>query len=239
MNTRDMTTGRLLLAALACVAALEVSPEANAQPLPDASTVLANLEKTFAGVEDFTATLEADIAMERVRIPRMQATMYFKRPDNVRYTSENFLMMPREGLSFNPAQLRERFDAVVESADTAGGTTGWRLRLTAKDAKARLRQLIAWVDAEHWTVVRIESVPYAGRKIQVRFAYTNVQGGIWLPSEASVQFSASEETDLQIPGGVDPQRAQPRAGTMTIRYTSYKINTGLSDELFRTPDQPH
>lgn len=203
-------------------------------------TILAKTVKGFAGVQDFTVTINAEINMERVQVPKMNAKMYFKRPDKVHFTSDGFLLIPRDGVTLNPAVLSERYDASFVGTDTIGGEKMYKLQLAAKEKKTKLRQLYTWIDPAHWTVSKIETIPYEGRTLSILFTYEFLRDKFWLPSKLVVSFGSTAEGEkaaedsISQPAGqfAQMQRSMPRNGSVTILYSDYKVNVGLDDAIF-------
>jgi outer membrane lipoprotein-sorting protein len=205
----------------------------DAQTVLTPEEMLKQFEQTFANVRDFTATIEADIDMERLRIPKMNATVYFKRPDRMRYSAPGFALLPREGMSLNPVALREKYVATLKGLDTANGCKTARLDLMPRDVKAKLKNLTLWLDTKTWTPVRMETAPYGGRQVRADFTYEMIDGKYLLPATVLVQFEFSPPEivsgDPGQPHGNESSRNTPRSGRMTVRYKEYKINSGLSD----------
>jgi outer membrane lipoprotein-sorting protein len=202
--------------------------------------VLEKVVRDFAEVRDFVAAIDAEINMERVQVPKMHATMYFKRPDKIHFTSQGFLLIPRDGLTLNPAVLSERYDASFIAEDTLEGRRLYKLQLAAKDKKTKLRQMYAWIDPAHWTVSRIETIPYEGRTLSIVFTYEFLQDKFWLPSKLVVTFGTTSEgekitddsTNHQMGQFSQMYRSMPRNGSITIQYSDYKVNVGLDDSIF-------
>jgi outer membrane lipoprotein-sorting protein len=205
---------------------------------PSADAILANVINGFDGVNDFTAAIVANLNIERVQAPQMQATMFFKKPDKVHFSSQSFLLVPREGIAMNPAVLREHFLPTNATQDTVDGKNVFKVLLAAKDTKTRIRSLMAWVDPGNWTIVKMETIPYEGRTLSMTFSYTYLEEKYWLPSKLVVSLNtdsdkgAKESSSMMEEKLDNLQRAAPRNGTVTIIYSNYKINTGLSDDIF-------
>lgn len=200
--------------------------------------ILRRVEQQLVSIQDYVVDLQAEVNMERLRIPTMKATMYFKKPDKVHFESEGFAMLPREGIAVNPAWLRERFTATVMGIDMVNGARTQKLQLAAKDASTRIRQLFLWVNTERWTVEKMETIPYQGRNLTVLFHYLRHEGRYWLPDTMRATFgftvpdtSANPFINQYAPQMNEMQR-QPRSGTVTVVYSNYRINVGLKDELF-------
>ena len=210
--------------------------------------MMENVAKGVEGVKDFVATIEADVNMERVRVPKMSATMYFKQPDKLHFTSSNFAMLPREGLALNPSLLQQRYDAVTRGQDTVEGRMLEKLQLTAKERRTRPAELVLWVDPAHWTIARIQTVPYQGRSLKMDFLYALQAGKYWLPRtlKASFEIISRDTSEANAEQNFDPDMPTPqqqgvrlptRGGSITVQYFDYKINTGLSDEIFERKEE--
>lgn len=206
-----------------------------------ADEILRNVEKGVEGVQDFVVSIDGDIDMERLRVPRTTATMYYKRPDKLHFDSPSFAILPRDGVMLDPSVLRQRYNAVTAGEDTLGGRKVFKLQLAAKDMKTRLRQLFIWVDPGNWTIAKAEASPYEGRLFTVEFWYSLQSDKFWMASKALATFGVSasdatqsklENTDISKPMIDEMQRA-PRTGTLTLTYSNYRINTNLSDEVFQ------
>ncbi len=215
-----------------------------AQRLPTGTEVLRNVVKGVEGVDDYTVTLQADLHMEHVRIPRAKATMYFKKPDKIHFDSPGIAMMPREGIAFNSAGVLEQYTAQLIGEDTAMGRKVYKLQLAAKSATARLRQLFAWVNPENWTMVRLQTIPYEGRIVTVDFVYGLQDAKFWMPVSMDCRFDMTgnartpqAQADTTAPENPAEQMMPraPRTGSISITYSEYRINAGLSDELFKSP----
>ena len=214
-------------------------------PDVSAAAIMLNTEKAFGGIRDFVATIEAEVDMERVRVPRVSATMYFKKPDKVHFSSTNFAMLPREGLALNPALLRERYEPKIQGNDTLDGRMVHKLELTAREAKIRPGQLTLWIDPTTWTIVRMETAPYQGRVLRLVFSYAEKAGGFLLPKamkatfEVTARDSSARLFNLDMPAApqFDESPRPSRSGSITVKYLEYKINVGLSDDLFEKRDE--
>jgi len=225
------------IAVAAVISALGYAPQ---KGRPSAKEVMSNVAKTYEAVDDFVVTLEGEVHMERLEMPKTTVTMYYKKPAKTHFSSAGFAMLPREGMMLNPAQLQDRYDATLQGEETADGAKRYKLQLAAKDPQARVRQMYVWVDPSNWTIVKTESVPYEGRNLTFEFKYGLQQGKYWLPVSMKATFGAAAPapdrsgSDLsQTPAAAleEMQRA-PRSGTVEITYSNYRVNVNLPDGIF-------
>ncbi len=212
---------------------------------PSAPAMMKNVEKGFEGIEDFEVTIEATVDMERMRIPKMTGTLYFKKPDKIHFVSANFMMVPREGIVVNPSLLRERYQPALVGEEEADGKKLYKLELAAKAEKVRPRQMELWIDPSNWTIVKMETIPYQGRILRLTFEYELQEGKYWLVRTLRASFDvAARDTSQQSELGVAPppqfeqMRRPPRSGSITVTYSNYKLNVGLSDEIFERREGP-
>jgi outer membrane lipoprotein-sorting protein len=203
-----------------------------------ADDLLTKAIHVFSVVNDFTVTIDAEIQMERVQIPKMNAVMYFKKPDKIHFSSQGFLAVPREGIVMNPSFFRERYTVASMVLDTVHENNQFKIMLNAKENKSRLRDVAIWINPANWTVSKMETIPYEGRVLTVSFSYACIEEKYWLLSKMVAGFtSESEKPAADSPSSPDQQfesmqRSIPRTGTVTVLYSNYKVNTGLTDELF-------
>jgi len=211
-----------------------------AAQVPTGDEILRRCERNFEGIEDYAVDLTAAIDMERIRIPEMKAALYFKRPDKINIKSESFAMLPREGFALPVTALVRNYDAVLKGMEDSGEKRLYRLQLTAKNSSTRVQSLIVWVDPENYTITRTTSAPYRGRAVTVQTSYGYYEDRFWLPERMMVTFTAtapdtSSVEEFPIPGKpqLEEFRRPPRNGSMDVRYSNYRVNPGLSDDLFK------
>ena len=204
---------------------------------PTAAEILHTMKSQFDLVKDYTATLKVAVDMERMQIPEMLVTMYFKQPDKVHIEAKNFAMVPREIAGMNPAQFIDKFDATVVETRQKEGVVVYKLRLISKPEKGKpVRESYIWVDGARWVVIHYESTPSDVRKVAVDFAYMTVDGKYTLPAKIEAHMETQQPADSSAEKMYSPQRL-PRKGTATILYSDYKVNTGLSDEIFQKKEE--
>jgi outer membrane lipoprotein-sorting protein len=151
--------------------------------------------------------------------------------------------VPRDGIVLNPSVLKEHYLTTLAVRDTLDGKIMFKLLLAAKNATTRLRALSLWVDPANWTITKMETVPYEERTLSMVFTYEYQNEKYWLPSKMVASFTSesdkgqkntSPSIDNQFEGA---QRSAPRSGKVTIVYSNYKINIGLSDEIFEKKEK--
>ena len=202
------------------------------------AAVLDRIAAQYAAVQDYAVTLSVTTNIERMSVPPMHATMYFKKPDRIHFEAKGFAVLPREGLAFNPATLSERFLVDAVSPDTLSGKRVIRLTMRPRSDQARTRRVILYVDPQRWTPEKFTTAGIDGRTMSASFTHSRV-GGLWLPTNLFVEFSAATDTsavpqwEQSVPGSSG--RMPFRGGTIEVKYSDYRVNTGLDDAIFEEP----
>ena len=207
--------------------------EVSAQVSGDA--ILKKVEELYATISDYTVTLDIVANLERLSVPPMHVTMYFKKPDKIHFDAEGFALLPREAIGLNIGRIASRYSVESVEKELIDGDDDFKLTLKAKDENNRLRTLSLYVNPNRWTPDRIVSPLLDGRTMTALFQHQRVERR-WVTSLLTVQFSSSvgDTSDANPPDMTPPPlRTQvPRTGSITIRYSNYRINTGLSDDVF-------
>jgi len=197
--------------------------------------ILRKVESQVAGLQDYTVSLDVTVDLEGINVPPMDVTMYYKRPDKVRFTSEGFALLPKEGIGIGAGALVSKYSVESVDGEVEEGIKEYALTLRPKDDRTKLRQVYLHIDAEHWTVRRAVSPLFDGRTMTAMFSYEE-HDGYWLPSFLTVTFSSAEsdttEDSLLYKARPMLRPQMPRNGSISIRYSDYNLNTGLSDEVF-------
>lgn len=211
---------------------------------PSGEDILRKAEENFLGIKDYTVTLDIVSELERMKIPPMHATLYFKQPEKVHFEAKGFVILPREGMGLQFGQLTRKYAVDSVARETVEGTPLYRLALRPRDEKAGMRRISMWIDMKRWTPERIRIPQPNGSAMDARFVYTNIER-FWLPEQLVVTFSqAVKDSTPAVPqtnpfagGAPTPSRGGSRPGVVTVRYSDYKVNTGLPDSIFA--DEKH
>lgn len=201
---------------------------------PTGEEILRNVQTATASVKDYTVTLDVAVNMERLKVPHMRALMYFKQPDKIHFDATGFAMLPREGVAFSASRILQYYTVEQVEHENLNGVDCYRLQLLAKSDRESVRRMTVLIDPAHWTPARISVVSPEGRSLVADFQHAAV-GDVWLPSTLTVTFS-QKDPDPQdapdIPGRPMGRTGTPRQGTVKVTYTDYRVNTGLSDDIF-------
>ncbi|HTO92974.1 MAG TPA: hypothetical protein VMM80_01340 [Bacteroidota bacterium] len=201
--------------------------------------ILHSIDARLASVHDYTVTLDVVADVERLNVPPMHATMYFKQPDRVHLDARGFAMLPREGLQPSFSKLLTRYTVASVGSDTLGGVPLKKVVLQPKSERTFPRSLAIDVNTDRWTPERIVTTGSGDRVATITYSYVQVEG-VWLASEMKASFSLAlpDSAEPEMPAAPMRPPQNPRKGTVTVTFSDYRINTGLSDDIFSKDVSP-
>lgn len=208
---------------------------------PTGEETLQKVVERFSAIRDYTVTLNIVAAIERLSVPPMQMTLYYKQPDRFHFDSDGFALLPRDGMALNPARFLSRYTVIASGNDSVNGKRCTRLTLQPNTKKDKLRIVFLSIDTDRSTIEQIAAPLFDGRTMTAVFQHQQ-QSGHWMPSRTTVTFASTEEdtTETSPYDQTSPVQTPrlPRTGTISIQYSGYRINTGLADDVFEKNNQP-
>jgi hypothetical protein len=213
-----------------------LSSELN-QAQEDAFRYLDPIEKKYSGLKDYRVDVNVHFDIEALKAPDMQAKLYYKAPDKMKVESPKVFFFPKEGGYFNPSLFKRKdFEAKLLERTILDGKNVVRLKLTPMDTGASNKVFVLTVDTDRNLIKEIKLSPSEAREIKAAIEY-GMFDGFELPTRIALQ--------LDIPGSEPSgmreftqfgQRAKRITGKVEITYSNYKVNSGISDEIFKEKD---
>ncbi|MBD3292883.1 MAG: outer membrane lipoprotein-sorting protein [Armatimonadia bacterium] len=176
-------------------------------------------------VEDYTATLKVAIEAPNINIPRRTVKVFFKRPDRVHLESNGLAVIPRDALLMG--NLATHIKNYATASFVADGEISGRpvkcIKLSPREQRDGKGRVLVWIDKEHSLLLKSEIWRSGKRQLSVRFHHSQV-GEYWMPAYIITDVAEGAMGDNR--GGAHIQ----------MQFTDYRINTGLSDEIFEDND---
>ena len=193
------------------------------------------LQRKYSGLKDYTVDINVHFDVEGFKTPDMQAKLYCKPPDRMKVESKRIFFLPKEGGTFNPFMFsKEDFEVRSLERLTYGGRDAVKLKLTPKKRKPNAPQdFILTIDTDRNLIREMNTSSSDGREVKALIEYGHF-GDFDLPTriELHLDLQFNESREMKDFG----QSAQPTkrvTGRVEITYSNYKINVGLSDQIFK------
>jgi hypothetical protein len=200
----------------------------------DGTGYLDAVVKRFSQVKDYAVDVKVHLDIEALKAPDMEGRLYYKAPDEVKIESKKVFFFPREAGHFNPSAFKpENFEINLLEHLRDEGREAVRLKLTPKKARWPRQGFILTIDTERNLIMEIDTSPFGGREIKASIEYGRFDH-FDLPTRIRLQLDIPS-TEMEGMRFFDRsgQGAKRITGRIEIVYSNYKINTGLSDELFQ------
>jgi len=207
------------------------------QAQEEAFRYLDPIERKYSELKDYMVDAKVHFDIETLKAPDMQAKLYFKAPDKMKVESPKIFFFPKEGGYFNPFLFKKKeFEVKLLERLILDGKNGVRLKLTPANTGASNKVFVLTIDTDRNLIKEIKVSPSEGREIKAAIEY-GMFDGFELPIRIDLE--------LDIPGGEPTgmreftqfgQRAKRITGKVQITYSNYKVNSGLSDEMFKEKD---
>ncbi len=192
------------------------------------SQILSKALDLRKGINDFSARFAIHLDVESLDIPDSSGTVYFKRPDKLRVVGERGLViLPKDAIM--PTRIAKAIEdgadvTLMGKRDTPAAVI-YGLKIVPKQDDQNVR-LLAWINGRNWTMQKMEVWRGTRRAMSIDWEHTLVQKRFWLPKSVTCTLG---------------QRARPdrrrMKGTASVTFTDYRVNSGLDDALFSTPEE--
>ena len=207
-----------------CVAGLAATGYAPCAP--DPMDILTKAMTQYETVKDYTAHVIVDANIPDVDIPKRKVKVYVKPPDKVYVQSRGIVFIPKRALLFGDIakDLKKEAKAVLVGTKTSNGKTTYCVKLMPKrqvgHAQDEQPRVLIWIDGGRWTLQKVQVSARGETVMSVTFTHKQTQG-FWMPAKVTARFTGKIISS-------------DKPASMTITYSDYKINTGLTDEFFES-----
>lgn len=209
----------------------------------------------FNRVQDFAVKVRVDMNMPGFRMPKKMVEVLYKKPDKFKVESASFAIVPKTGLMLSPEKIFSSMaDTHILSTDSnrielQGGFNPDSAKMEmgaskVQDLKEKMK-IHLWVDPDRWVITKMETFADTVAFMNMQTTYTEAQTGIWLPETTKLTFNVPskftgsphppEMSDEELKTAIEEHTKNQQEdikGTVILEFLNYKVNTGLSDDLF-------
>ena len=217
----------------------------------DPKKILDAVRQKFNKVNDYKADASIKLDMSFIKIPDMNAKVYFKKPDKMKVEATGFAMLPKQGVRFSPADLlKGDFNTLYVKSETLNNRKVDVIKTIPKSDTSEIILSTLWIDSKENVVLKVETTRKKGGTTQIELSYDNFEYG--LPSQIKLSFNFG---DAQIPmtpsNNSDPddnafkkdkkgpgKRGDVQMkGSVIMSYKNYQINKGIADSFFEDKEK--
>jgi len=209
----------------------------------DAASLVQQVRAKLERVNDYEATgiLKTDIPS--MKVPVAEVKVYFRKPDKLKIKNEKGLSLVPKGpvsISLNNL-LSGKYQVIDGGAGQVDGIPVKIVKLLPLDDSGEMVLSTVYIDAARLLIVKAKTTNRASGTNELEMLYGKYAS--WaLPDKIVFTFNAEE---FKLPKGVTfdyddgSAKKKPAAaggnqrGKIEITYSSYTINRGVADEVFK------
>ena len=203
-----------------------------------ARQILEKASKNFEVISDYTTNVNVTVDSPSVHMKDMRATVYYKSPDKLHVDSkEGFAMLPRKGLMIgNPLRaLMDSSDLFLKGSERVLGNDCYVVKASMKKDGIGPEATV-WIDKSVSLIRQMVVKPEVGPTVTLNLWYSRVGGKYWMPTSTTAKML------IQAPEARRFHKEKPGPGqpmVVKIKFSDYKVNTGLSDKIFQDQGGKH
>jgi len=208
-----------------------------AQPVA-ADSILRQLKEKYLAIEDYQADIEINVDVDFINIPTKKAHIFFKAPDLYKFDAKGFFMLPKKGMNFSVTEmLNYHYTAIWVKSEFIDSIPTEVLKIIPIDSDLDIVLTTLWIDEENLLIKKIETNTKNAGSFSMKLSYRDMDLG--LPEKARISFEVTPfELPMNFTGDFKQKAAEldknkKTKGAVTIIYRNYKINDGLSDNIFK------
>ncbi len=202
--------------------------------------ILDKVKEKFSKIKDYEVDVRIKVDVDFLKVPVSNAKIYFKEPDKVHFESENFALLPKEGINFSPmALLKGNYTAIYEKEDTINGKKASVIKVIPLNDKGNIILTTLWIDQSRDYIMKVESTTKINGTFSLELNYDKSVDDYPLPSSMIFTFNIDR---TNIPRGMygnmededkeNEQKKKKTTGKVYIDYSNYKVNQGIPDSIF-------
>jgi outer membrane lipoprotein-sorting protein len=197
----------------------------------EADELLNQIKNKLNLVNDYSANVEVSVNMDFLKMPNSKAELYFKKPDKFKFHSNNFAILPKAGVDFNPQKiLSSDFTANIIGDTLINSSLNSIIEIISDSDSSKFNSAKLFVDKNELLIKQIILDASEDSSIKTEFNYGD-QKQFALPSEikVSLDFKEPEKENSKKRRSKIPNSFK---GEIKILYTDYKVNQGIDDSVF-------
>lgn len=224
---------------LCLVFALQLAGTATAQ---DVDALLVKVREKLNKVNDYTAngTLKTDV--DFIKAPPGSITVYYKKPDRLKMVRNGGIsILPKGGVGINMNSIitADKFSAIDAGEGTVNQVKTKIVKLLPTDENSKVVLSTLYIEEKTLLIHKAVTTTVDNGTYELTMTYGKY-AAYGLPDKVVFSFNAK---DYKLPKGITLDFNQPskpaageeknKKGKVEISYTSYAINKGISDDVFK------
>jgi hypothetical protein len=204
----------------------------------DPNEIIEKIRQQFSSINDYSADVSVKVDIEFLKVPDINAKVYFKKPDKIHIESKGFALLPKQGLNFSPDALFERkYTAIYENDSEIDNQTFHIIKVIPEESERGPSIITLYVNSMHYIIGKIITLGERMGKVEVSLDHRLVDNKYWLPEKVDILLDAGSlrfgrRRQLQKETLSENKTEEKQDGRVTLIYSNYVVNKGIDDKIF-------
>ena len=206
----------------------------------DASQSIAELMAKMNRITDYSAdaVIKSDIPL--IKILAVRATIYFKQKDKFRIVSKGIAILPKQGfvdISKLLSNMNE-YTSMIAGYDNVSNIKAQIITIFPVNDTSDLILAKLWVNTDRDIILKSQITTRSSGTVTIEYSY-KTQNEFGLPDSMvfivdvkKFKIPKGVATDINRTSSIDEVKKTAKTGRIFINITNYKINKGISDDVF-------
>ena len=216
--------------------------------------IIENTNNQFNSVDDYKVNMQVELDVPAFRMPKKKYKVFYKNPNKIKVKAKGFGILPKTGLFTSPNDnfdnLKDiKISTVPPVKDNRIILTGSlivdSLKLDMPNEYSRITFdpiVEVTIDTTMWVIENVTTKLDTLKLFQINNYYKMYNDNHYMPEKSIVEYYIKDKNlfnwinkDVSNIIGQDQSLMKNNStvkGTITVLYTDYEINKGLSDKIF-------
>ena len=208
----------------------------------DARSVMEQLKAKNDKVKDYEAAAKMKTNVVFIKAPVADIRIYYKNPDQVKIKNVSGVsFIPKGSVNINMGNIFsiKNYTAIDAGREKINGTDTRVIKIIPEDENAEVVLATLYVDEKNLLVLRSRTTTKENGTYELDMTYKKY-AGYGLPDQLTFSFNTK---DFKLPKGVTfdydngsdkmEKKADNKKGTVEISFSSYSVNKGISEDVFK------
>lgn len=191
-------------------------------------------------VKDYTVDVDVKADIPMIKILPSKAKVYFKQKDKFKVVSKGIVILPKQGFTEINSFLTNKDKYMAIEGDTSK-IAGVRVHLITVIPKSEDNEIILakiWIDDARSLIMKTQVTTKTNGTVTTSYSYGDM-AKYALPNKMVFEIDVKK---FKLPKSMaadinksssEKKEDNRKKGTITVNLSNYKVNTGLSDEVFK------
>ena len=216
--------------------------------------IIAKTNEQFNLIEDYQVNMVVNLDIPAFRMPKKKYKIYYKQPNKIKVKAKGFGVLPKTGLFTSPNDNFDNLKDINLSLDSGlevdrvilrGTLIVDSLKLDMPNEYSRITfvpTVEVKIDTSKWVIENVTTKLDTLKLFQINNSYASFENEFYMPEKSTVEYYLKDKKifnwinkDVSNIIGQDESLMKNNStvkGTISVLYTDYEINKGISDKIF-------